>query len=31
VVVVALVLGFGYLVVKARRRNKRLRLADEEA
>jgi membrane protein DedA with SNARE-associated domain len=31
VVVVALVLGFGYLVVKARRRNRRLRLADDDA
>ena len=31
VVMVALVVGFGYLVVKARRRNRRLRLADDEA
>jgi membrane protein DedA with SNARE-associated domain len=31
VVMVALVAGSGYLVVKARRRNRRLRLADEDA
>jgi membrane protein DedA with SNARE-associated domain len=31
VVIVALVLGFGWLVLKARRRNRRLSLADEEA
>ncbi len=31
VVIAALVLGFGYLVVKARRRNRRLALADDEA